>query len=199
MKLALVAITDDGVELAERIKEKLCDAITVFIPRKIAKSETTATCFSNKLGNLVEEIFSEYDGLIMVMALGIVMRVIAPHIKDKYNDPAVVVVDDVGRFVISALSGHEGGANKLAYKVASVLNTDAVITTGTESKKDIVIGIGCKRGVDRGSVKEAIMDALKAASVPLERVRLAGTVDLKADEQGLLSALDELDIPLRVV
>jgi cobalt-precorrin 5A hydrolase len=124
---------------------------------------------------------------------------IAPYIKDKYTDPAVVVVDDVGRYVISMLSGHEGGANNLAHKVANILHTDAVITTGTEAKKDIIIGIGCKRGIRSNEVKEAILNALSGVDVSIDRVRLAGTVDLKADEAGLLRALDELGIPLRVV
>ncbi|HDY90459.1 MAG TPA: hypothetical protein ENH82_20355, partial [bacterium] len=60
------------------------------------------------------------------MASGIVVRIIAPYIKDKHTDPAVVVVDDVGRSVISLVSGHEGGANKLAHRVANILKTDAI-------------------------------------------------------------------------
>ena len=127
------------------------------------------------------------------------VRTIAPHITDKYTDPAVVVVDDVGRYVISILSGHEGGANSLAYDVANILHTDAVITTGTEAQKDIVIGIGCKRGIESDEVKEAVNRALATAEVSIDRVRLAGTVDLKANEKGLLSAMDELGIPLRIV
>jgi cobalt-precorrin 5A hydrolase len=111
----------------------------------------------------------------------------------------VVVVDDVGRSVISLVSGHEGGANKLAHRVANILKTDAVITTGTEAKKDIIIGIGCKRGVASKDVKDAIKNVLRKVKVSIKRVRLAGTVDIKANESGLLKALEELDIPLRVV
>ncbi len=90
------------------------------------------------------------------MASGIVVRTIAPYIKNKYVDPAVVVVDDVGRFVVSLLSGHEGGANNLSHNVANALNTDAVITTGTEAKKDIILGIGCKRGIGSSDVKSRL-------------------------------------------
>ena len=199
MNLALIAITDKGAEIAERIKEKLCDEVTVFLPKKLKQTNLNATYYSQKLGDQVGRIFSDYDGFIFITALGIVIRVIAPFIKDKCNDPAVVVVDDVGRSVISVLSGHEGGANRLAHRVANILNTDAIITTGTEAKKDIIIGIGCKRGVTSKDVKEAINKAIKTANVTIERVRIAGTVDLKANEQGLLSALEELNIPLRVV
>ncbi len=199
MNLALIAITDDGINVAERIQEKLDGKLTVFLPQKLKQSKLTATYYSKKLGDQIGEIFFDYEGLIFVMASGIVVRTIAPYIKNKYIDPAVIVVDDVGRFVISILSGHEGGANNLSYKVANILNTDAVITTGTEAKKDIILGIGCKRGIGSSEVKVAIHNALKDADVSIDRVRLAGTVDLKANEAGLLSALEELGIPLRVV
>ncbi len=199
MNLALIAITDEGVEVAERIKSKLCSEVTLFIPRKIKKPGLDATYFSKNLGDQVDKIFSEYEGFIFIMASGIVVRIIAPYIKDKHTDPAVVVVDDVGRSVISLVSGHEGGANKLAHRVANILKTDAVITTGTEAKKDIIIGVGCKRGVAGKDVKDAIKSALRKAKVSIKRVRLAGTVDIKANESGLLKALEELDIPLRVV
>jgi cobalt-precorrin 5A hydrolase len=199
MNLALIAITNDGINVAERIKEKLDGEVTVFLPQKLKQSKLTATYYSKKFSDQIGDLFSHYEGLIFVMASGIVVRTIAPHITDKYTDPAVVVVDDVGRYVISILSGHEGGANNLAHSVANILHTDAVITTGTEAQKDIIIGIGCKRGIGSNEVKDAINSALADADVSIDRVRLAGTVDLKADEVGLLSALDELGIPLRIV
>jgi cobalt-precorrin 5A hydrolase len=199
MNLALIAITNDGINVAERIKEKLDGEVTVFLPQKLKQSKLTATYYSKRFSDQIGDLFSRYEGLIFVMASGIVVRTIAPHITDKYTDPAVVVVDDVGRYVISILSGHEGGANNLAHSVANILHTDAVITTGTEAQKDIIIGIGCKRGIGSNEVKDAINSALADADVSIDRVRLAGTVDLKADEVGLLSALDELGIPLRIV
>jgi cobalt-precorrin 5A hydrolase len=199
MNIALIAITNEGINVAQRIKEKLDGEVTVFLPQKLKQTKLTATYYSKKLSDQIGELFSDYEGFILIMASGIVVRMIAPYIKDKYTDPAVVVVDDVGRYVISMLSGHEGGANNLAHKVANILHTDAVITTGTEAKKDIIIGIGCKRGIRSNEVKEAILNALSGVDVSIDRVRLAGTVDLKADEAGLLRALDELGIPLRVV
>ena len=199
MNLALIAITEEGIDVAKRIKEKLDDDLTVFLPQKLEQRTLKATYYSRKLGDQVGELFSRYEGFIFIMASGIVVRTIAPHITDKYTDPAVVVVDDMGRFVISLLSGHEGGANNLAHNVANILHTDAVITTGTEAQKDIIIGIGCNRGIGSDEVKEAINSALVSAGVSIDRVRLVGTVDLKADETGLLRALDELGIPLRVV
>ncbi len=199
MNLALIAITNSGINVAKRIKEKLDDKVTLFLPQKLKQSNLSATYYSKKFSDQIGELFSHYDGFVFIMASGIVVRTITPYITDKYTDPAVVVVDDVGRFVISLLSGHEGGANNLTHKVANILHTDAVVTTGTEAQKDIIIGIGCKRGISSNEVKEAINSALKDAEVSIGRVRLAGTVDLKADEAGLLQALEELGIPLRVV
>ena len=154
--------------------------------------------FPEPLQQLVNRIFKQYDGLVFTMAMGIVVRVIAQNIQDKYNDPAVVV-DDVGRFVISVLSGHEGGANLLAHRIAAIMHTDAVITTGTEAKKDIIIGIGCKKGISSEIVKQSVINALQRVNLTLERIRLLSTIEIKSEEPGLLQAAAELGIPLRIV
>jgi cobalt-precorrin 5A hydrolase len=78
------------------------------------------------------EAFAQGDNLICVMATGIVVRGIAPYLRDKDKDPAVVVVDEAGCFAISLLSGHLGGANELAREVARILGGTPVITTATD-------------------------------------------------------------------
>ncbi|KAF1084505.1 cobalamin biosynthesis protein CbiG [Sporotomaculum syntrophicum] len=117
MKVAVIALTKNGIELAGKIGREL-DA-DLYVQNV------------DFLG-LVEKIFYSYDALIFVMACGIVVRSIAPYIKDKQSDPAVVVVDELGRFTISLLSGHIGGANRLAVKVAAVTGGTPVITTATD-------------------------------------------------------------------
>ena len=207
MNIAIITLTEQGLITAQRIKKSLKHSSSIYIPEKaiericISESDvsTQISRFSVTLHQLVSEIFGQFDGLVFVMAIGIVMRVIAPNIKDKHSDPAVVAVDDVGRYVISVLSGHEGGANKLAHYVAATLCTDAVITTGTEAKKDIIIGIGCKKGISSEAIKNSIKDALQNINISIERVRLLSTVDIKSEEPGLLQTSEELDIPLRVV
>ncbi len=77
-------------------------------------------------------MFQGYEGLIFVSAVGIAVRAIAPHLKDKWRDPAVVVVDEQGKFVISLLSGHWGGGNRLAQEVAHILGATPVITTASD-------------------------------------------------------------------
>ena len=73
--------------------------------------------------------FADFDAFIFVCAMGICVRTIAPHVDDKHTDPAVICVDSGGRHVISVLSGHVGGANKLAHYVAGLIGAEPVITT----------------------------------------------------------------------
>lgn len=207
MNIAIITITEKGVETSKRIVSYMDTPPSVYIFNSGDKDEIVnagdnlknAVYFNEPLHQLVGKLFNDYDGIIFVMATGIVVRVIAPCIKNKYTDPAIVVVDDVGRYIISLLSGHEGGANLLAYKVACILHSSAVITTGTEAHKDIIVGIGCKKGITSHEVKKAIEDALNKISLRIENVRLISTVEIKAKEPGLLQASDELRIPLNVV
>ncbi|MFQ5957263.1 MAG: cobalt-precorrin 5A hydrolase [Candidatus Brocadiales bacterium] len=199
MALALITLTEEGLRVAERLKPSLGEDADLFLPEKLCQQRPHARPFSQGIRPLVEEIFGKYDGLIFIMALGIVVRAVAPHIKDKLSDPAVVVVDDVGRFAVSVLSGHEGGANDLALKAANILHGEAVITTGTEAKKDIIIGLGCKADISSGMVKEAILTSLRACNIPLERVRLAATIEERARVTGLCDGVRELGIPLKVI
>jgi cobalt-precorrin 5A hydrolase len=147
----------------------------------------------------VEKVFDRYEGLIFIMALGIVVRVIAPFIKSKHIDPAVVVVDENRRFAISALSGHERGANRLASQVASVLRAESVITTASETMKRLIIGVGCRKGTSQEEILEAIDQALKKGECSREDIRCVATIDLKGDEPGLKEACINLGLPLRIV
>ena len=76
--------------------------------------------------------FGRYDSLVCIMATGIVVRILAPLIVHKTSDPAVVVLDQKGKYAISLLSGHLGGANDLAREMAVISDGEAVITTATD-------------------------------------------------------------------
>lgn len=207
MNIAIIVLTEHGLKTAQRISKGFEPAPSMYVLSKLEKItyltendlSTRLVFFSEPLRQLVHRVFKQFDGLIFIMAVGIVVRVIAPYIKDKHTDPAIVVIDDMGRFVISVLSGHEGGANQLAHRAAAILHTDAVITTGTDAQKDIIVGIGCKKGITAEVVKNSILDALHTANLSIERVRLLSTVDIKSKEPGLLQASRDLDIPLRIV
>lgn len=208
LNIAIITLTEDGLKTARRIGTRFNPAPTTYVFKKIGEENNYIIekmisphiiYFSEPLQQLVNRIFKQYDGLVFIMAMGIVIRVIAQNIGNKHTDPAVVVIDDVGRFVISVLSGHEGGANLLTHRIAAIMHTDAIITTGTEAKKDIIVGIGCKKGITSEAVKKSIIDTLQRVNLTLERVRLLATIEIKSEELGLLQAAEELDIPLRIV
>nr|WP_277998987.1 cobalamin biosynthesis protein [Moorella sulfitireducens] len=88
--------------------------------------------YSGPLSSFLGRVFHRYRSLILVMAVGIAVRALSPHLVSKKADPAVVVVDVAGQHAVSLLSGHLGGANALARLVADILGGRAVITTASE-------------------------------------------------------------------
>lgn len=128
--VAVYALTSAGASLAWKTAAHLPEA-GVFLPDRLIEPGSKACPFS-RLSSALEENFTDYGGHVVFAATGIVVRAIAPLLKDKTRDPAVVTVDQAGRFAISLLSGHLGGANDLATAVASILGGQAVITTATD-------------------------------------------------------------------
>lgn len=194
MKIAIVAISEKGKKIALKIKMGGMPESKLYIHQS-----SLTTRRKRKLTDLVGKIFNKFDGIIFCMPLGIVIRIIAPHIKNKYIDPAVVVVDDAGRFVISALSGHEGGANNLAIQVANILSAEPVITTASETQKKLVLGIGCRAGIKKAEIIKAVRYALSRTRSSIKKLRCITTIDLKQNEKGLREACLELGVPLRIV
>jgi cobalt-precorrin 5A hydrolase len=143
--------------------------------------------------------FREHRQWILVMATGIAVRYLQGLPSDKQADPGVVVLDEGCHFAISLLSGHEGGANKLAYRVANLTGAVPVITTATETLKSLVIGVGCRRGVSAEQINSAIECALARVQRSLSDVREIATLDLKQDEPGLNEWCQQSGIPLRVI
>ena len=133
-KIALLALTDRGVATALRINESLSNTVErdLFIHEKaLGHSENQGIVF-RRLRNIIPRLWQEYSVLIFVMATGIVVRQIASLIEGKDRDPAVLVLDEEGKFVIPLLSGHLGGANTWANHLASQIGAQAVITTATD-------------------------------------------------------------------
>ena len=126
---AVYALTRQGAELAKTLVDQVKGAL--FLPGTLAEDYRGKPF--ERLKDLVAEQFSAYQRHIFIAAAGIVVRVIAPHIKHKDSDPAVIVLDQRGRHVISLLSGHLGGANELAREVARLTGGKAVITTATDT------------------------------------------------------------------
>lgn len=128
--LACYALTPQGVELARLLAAGL--GADVFAPYRLARQGEQG--FSG-LPALLAEQFHRYQGHIFVTAAGIAVRCIAPHLEKKSCDPAVVVCDQHGRFAVSLVSGHWGGANHLARQVAECLGGTPVITTATDTEE----------------------------------------------------------------
>lgn len=132
MKTAVLYLTENGRITAEKIGSQLDCCI-------YNKHD-----FTEGIKKFTAAIFNEYQNLIFIMATGIVVRIISDLIKDKTNDPAVIVMDEKGRFAISLLSGHIGGANKLAEKIAYITGGIPVITTATDINNVIAFDMFAK-------------------------------------------------------
>ncbi|SDM05154.1 cobalt-precorrin 5A hydrolase [Halarsenatibacter silvermanii] len=132
MKLAAVVVTRKGFELARQLADDFPGLDILAAGSFTEDFPESVQPLPGSLSEMAGEMMDEYDGLIFIMALGIVVRVIAPWLEDKREDPAVVTVDEAGSWVISTLSGHLGGANELAEKTADILQTEAIITTATD-------------------------------------------------------------------
>ncbi|MFD4716338.1 cobalamin biosynthesis protein, partial [Streptomyces sp. NPDC058430] len=89
--------------------------------------------YEGSVGDAVRRAFTECEQVVCFLATGAVVRLVAPLLRDKHVDPGVVCVDEAGRFAVSLLGGHEGGANALAREVAAVLEAEPVVTTATDA------------------------------------------------------------------
>ena len=263
-RAAVLAFSERGAKTAQRIACALEGSYEVEL-YPAARS----------LSKLMEDIFPKVQALVFVGACGIAVRAVAPHLVSKASDPAVLVCDEKGEFVISLLSGHIGGANALSRRVAEALGAAAVITTATDvqgrfsvdawaaengipvpdlhlakrfsaeilkrdlpfacdfpvrgalppglyagcegdlglavSCRDIrpfaatlalvprilTVGIGCKRGTPAEAIEEAVGRALESGGFRKEALFCAASIDLKRDEQGLLSWAKESGLPIR--
>ena len=130
LRVAIICLTRGGIELAMKLRSLLPN-MRLYAYKPLDLQLSNLERFSS-LPGLIEKIWFERNALVFIMATGIVVRTIAPFIKDKKADPAVVVLDEKGRFAVSLLSGHIGGANRLAREIADFLGGQAVITTASD-------------------------------------------------------------------
>lgn len=276
-KYAIWALTPKGAELARMLNEKFPGS-ECFLPLHMITKEGTCNGF-DKFKSELTSVFNQFHGHIFIMATGIVIRLIASLIKKKTTDPGVIVMDEKGRHVISLLSGHIGGANRLACEIAKIVNGDPVITTATDinhltgidsfaheaglfienpaaikkvnmaivEDKEInvhdpynilsdcfnnitswdkhggrlpgiyisdevipmpqdealilrpcilVVGIGCRRGIEKDALMDFLFKVFKTAGLSLNSIQKFATIDLKQDEEGLLSLARGLKKPI---
>ncbi|MFZ5764478.1 MAG: cobalt-precorrin 5A hydrolase [Thermodesulfobacteriota bacterium] len=261
VRIAVCAVTKGGSQLARTLVGALAGAELLDCRAGIAVA--------------VQRAWPVYDGFVCIMAAGIVVRTIAPLISDKRHDPAIVVCDERGRFAVSLLSGHVGGGNGLALRVAEITGGQAVITTASDvlgltaldlwmrktgliaeqaadvtrlsailvnrgrlrvfcdtvvpelpqdllevadageadcivsnrtgwtradalvlRPKNLVVGIGCNRGTAAADIGEALVATLEENQLSSFSLHSLATIDLKADEEGLLAAARGHGLPL---
>lgn len=159
MKVIIGYITKNGEDIALKIRER------VFFDAEIKKlgSGEHNEFFKNALAN--------FDVIIAIMAVGIVVRGIAKYIKDKMTDSAIIVIDEKGRYVISLLSGHVGGANEISVKIASAIDAQPVITTSSDINNYPAIDVYAKKNnytlSDRTLYKKVVMAMLDGKKIPV--------------------------------
>lgn len=264
MKIAIWSVTRGAGRVAYKLGSEI--SADIYTLKKFEINNTL------QIDNFTDELgkqFNRYDAHIFIMATGIVIRKIAPLIKSKDVDPAVVVIDEQERFVISLLSGHLGGANELASDLAQQFSLLPIITTSsditgkiaidtlsqkmncemenlekaknitslivdnkkvdillpknvtfgengnsegvviTSNKenievmrlypKNLILGIGCRRGTLKEDILKAVDILMKKYNLSYKSIRKIATVDVKADEAGLIDAAKELGHELIII
>ena len=238
MNAALFAYSRRGCATARRVMAALADwDIQPYTMERFAEDGFAP------LGRPAREfygpIFGGVQAMIFVSSVGLAVREVAPHLKSKATDPAVLVLDELGQYVIPVLSGHIGGANELAKALAASLGAQAVITTATDINgrfsvdawavqngcaiaslplakaapgeagalgvyigvyektpfaktlrlvpRVVRLGIGCRKGTDEETIRAAVNEALAAHGIDRRAVKCAASIDLKAEEAGLLA------------
>lgn len=139
-KWAIVTLSQDGMVLANRLAKHLDDRECQIYTKEKYANETTKI-ITTDIATFMGSIIGAYQIICCIMATGIVVRAIAPHLEHKSSDPGILVMDTNGEFVISLLSGHLGGANDAARLVAKRLDAQAVITTGTDVKGTMAVDV----------------------------------------------------------
>lgn len=182
-RVTIFSLTDEGNKLAVRLKAGISDAVHCHKPVNFVKT--------------VQHHFLSGERCIFICATGIVVRALAPVLKNKYTDPAVLVLDDKGQFVIPLLSGHEGGANAFAKEVADYLKAQLVITSAAEYTRAVyTIGMGC----DKGCPKSILLQLVECANEILKDgvvLSVLASIDIKQNEQGLVLLAAEFELPFK--
>ncbi len=129
MNYGIIALTKNAIKLAQKIQNKIKDSTIYTLPKWNYKN---AKPINKVFHKFIKKLFSLHDVLIFIMASGIVVRTISRYIKKKDIDPAILVIDEKGDYVISLLSGHIGKANDSAKFIADKINAKPIITTSSD-------------------------------------------------------------------
>jgi cobalt-precorrin 5A hydrolase/precorrin-3B C17-methyltransferase len=148
-RIALVVLTRAGLALALSLRQELGADADIYASQRaykaqdtIARQDTNISITSfETVGSLLSEVWTMYDQIVLFLALGAVVRLIAPLLQHKHVDPGIVAIDDAGQFAISVVSGHMGDANGLAVRCADVLGATAVVTTASDVHNTLAVDL----------------------------------------------------------
>lgn len=274
MRIAIFAYSRQGCRTADIVRRHFAkQEVRCFTMERFAEEGFEPLCRPSK--PFYGEMFAWADGMVFVGSCGIAVRQIAPHVHDKQTDPAVMVIDELGHFVIPLLSGHIGGANAMAKELAAALTATPVITTATDINhkfsvdawavqngcvisdirrakavsarileqnvplcsdfpivtpcpsgvvsgisgevgitiscktdepfaqtlrlipKVLHLGIGCRKGTPVESIREAVDTVFAEHHIDKRAINCVASIDLKAEEAGLLAYCAESNLPVR--
>ena len=157
--MKIVTFTEKGRNLAETIISACSD-----IGAELADRDS-------KLSDICREAFKNREAVVFIGAMGIAVRSIAPYVADKLSDPPVIVIDEAGKHVIPVLSGHIGGANELAVRIADSINAEPVLTTATDVSGAFSVDLFAKendlRIVNREGIAKVSSSALAGKAVTI--------------------------------
>ena len=157
--MKIVTFTKKGRNLAETIISACSD-----IGAELADRDS-------KLSDICREAFKNREAVVFIGAMGIAVRSIAPYVADKLSDPPVIVIDEAGKHVIPVLSGHIGGANELAVRIADSINAEPVLTTATDVSGAFSVDLFAKendlRIVNREGIAKVSSSALEGKAVTI--------------------------------
>ncbi len=133
MKIDIYAFSSNGAKLCDKLIENLIDyEVNAYVPQRYVYSAELVKLREENLYKATERSFKNADSIIFVGSAGIAVRAIAPYVRSKKTDPAVICMDEKGINVISLLSGHLGGANNLTLMIAKIVGGNPIITTATD-------------------------------------------------------------------
>lgn len=125
--LGIIPVSDTGLEMARIIQKEISDSLIY------TKSKQTDCIQIYSIDDCVKNIFNSCSAILFIGAMGICVRSIAPYIQNKRTDPAIINIDSTGKYIISVLSGHIGGANELTERIAHIIGGEAIITTQSDN------------------------------------------------------------------
>jgi cobalt-precorrin 5A hydrolase len=180
--ITIVSLTEPGRALSQRLLQHYSDAEHLHQPQPFQTQ--------------VQKCFQAGHRLILIFATGIAVRTLAPVLRDKYQDPAVLVMDEHGRYVVPLLAGHEGGANAWGRQVSELLAAQCVITGAQRYIHPLLIaGVGCARHCPLQPLMALLDTTLQSHGLSRQDLTALASIDIKQNEAGLQALAKVLDVP----